>query len=160
MVLSNFTNNYLLLLSCKQVVGVMFNCCEPESISKALKEIRTNPQVHHHLQHPPEQSSSLMPLKDEEPPKIFLGAYANRLTPVEPGWTMDSSDEAQPMRDDLPPENYWQDFVKKWHSSSAGSKSVRKGVSEKIGGVQLIGGCCGIGPGHISVLKERLAAET
>ena len=119
------------------VIGVMFNCCEPESISSALREINQNNQ---HIGS-----------------QILLGAYANRLRPVAPDWTLESSEEAQAMREDLSPERYWNDFVRLWHSSNKDSATNDMGV---IGGqVQLVGGCCGIGPDHISVLKERLAAE-
>mmetsp|Transcript_18308 Transcript_18308/g.39573 ORF Transcript_18308/g.39573 Transcript_18308/m.39573 type:complete len:192 (-) Transcript_18308:1298-1873(-) len=149
----------------KKVIGVLFNCCEPESITKVLKEIRANPHIHQHLQHPPDPSSPTRSLKDR-PPKIYLGAYANRLTPVDPEWTLEDSDEAQAMREDLSPEKYWDEFVKLWHvsngresgddTSCGTANSDNKGVAGEIGGMQLFGGCCGIGPGHISVLKERL----
>lgn len=55
------------------------------------------------------------------------------------------------MRQDLSPEQYWDEYVKLWRDNAEGNKSINE-----IGGVQLIGGCCGIGPGHIAVLKERL----
>lgn len=78
-------------------------------------------------------------LNKNAPHKLFLGAYANRLTPVDPDWTLESSEGAQAMRDDLCPNKYSCEFVNLWRGS-----------------VQLIGGCCGIGPDHISVLKEVL----
>jgi S-methylmethionine-dependent homocysteine/selenocysteine methylase len=61
---------------------------------------------------------------------------------------MATSTEAQPMRDDLPPDSYWK-FVKCWHD----------GDGTEFGGIQLTGGCCGIGPDHISCLREHLSEE-
>lgn len=116
-----------------ELLGILFNCCEPEAISIAMKEIEFDTNVHRYLYHPPRAASSI---PDPKSSKIFLGAYANKLTAVDPNWTMATSTEAQPMRDDLPPDGYWK-FVKTWH-------------------VQFIGGCCGIGPAHISCLKENL----
>ena len=104
-------------------------------------------------------------------PKIYLGAYANRLTPVDPKWSLESSDEAQAMREDLSPEKYWEEYVKLWHKSNGGDSdddacaetnddsNINKGVVNELGGIQLFGGCCGIGPGHISVLKEKLGEK-
>ena len=119
------------------VIGILFNCCEPEAITLALKEVKSCSKIHQYLHHPPcatstEQYSSAS--------KIFLGAYANKLTAVDPNWTMAASTEAQPMREDLPPGGYWR-FVNSWHEGD---------------GVQLVGGCCGIGPAHISYLKENM----
>ena len=148
----------------KKVIGVLFNCAEPESISKALQEIKTNPHIHQYLQHPSvKPSESPIQQTKDWPTKVFLGAYANRLTPVDPEWTMESSEEAQPMREDLSPEKYWEEFVKLWHSSSNEKESseckVKNTVVNEIGGVQLIGGCCGIGPSHIAELKEHLTEQ-
>jgi S-methylmethionine-dependent homocysteine/selenocysteine methylase len=101
-----------------------------------MKEIESNPKIHQYMHHPPRGTSAL----NSGVSKVFIGAYANKLTSVDPNWTMATSTEAQPMRDDLPPGEYWK-FVKDWHGAD---------------GVQLIGGCCGIGPTHISCLKENL----
>ena len=125
-------------------VSVMFNCCEPESIGKALDEIKSNSEVQRYLHHPP--GASVARSSDDGTPKILLGAYANSLTQVPDEWTMESSEEAQPMREDLSPEQYWE-FVKLWHGRN------------KTGCLQLIGGCCGIGPGHISALKRHFADQ-
>ena len=82
-----------------------------------------------------------------QPPRIFLGAYANRLTPVHEEWTLESSEEAQAMREDLLPDEYWREFVNRWRGyEDAASNS----------NVSLIGGCCGIGPSHISLLSSKL----
>ena len=126
------------------MVGVLFNCCEPESISKAIHDIRRDPTIQRYLQHPSKEIAPDNISHDNPQPKIFLGAYANRLTPVDPEWTLESSEGAQAMRDDLSPDQYSSEFVKLWR------------CSHRIGGIQLAGGCCGIGPGHISVLRELL----
>lgn len=121
------------------VIGILVNCCEPESVTKAMKEIETNSQIHQYLYHPPRGTSSHLPTEDGSN-KVFFGAYANKLTSVDPQWTMATSTEAQPMRNDLPPESY-SIFARDWHNEY---------------GVQLIGGCCGIGPDHITCLREKL----
>ena len=70
-----------------------------------------------------------------------MGAYANRLTPVAPDWTMAESDGPQPMRDDLSPEEYYEKFVLIWL---------------KDYNVQIVGGCCGITPDHIAYLRSKM----
>jgi len=147
------------------VIAVLFNCCEPEAISKALKEMKANQHIQQYLHHPLSKQSVSDQLLDERPPKIFLGAYANRLTPVDPQWTLEGSEEAQPMRNDLSPSQYAQ-FVKQWHGdcgnchhtcSAEGDDSRHTStMTNEIGGLQLIGGCCGIGPDHISALIKQL----
>ena len=147
-----------------ELVGVLFNCCEPEAIGKALNEIEENHQFHKYLQHPPNQSisSETQQAIEDGPPKILLGAYANRLTPVESDWTLESSEEAQGMRDDLSPVRY-SEFVNRWHGRCnhhthhglSGSNDSSHSIDHEVG-MQLIGGCCGIGPQYISLLAKQL----
>ncbi|KAL7482082.1 hypothetical protein ACHAW6_007776 [Cyclotella cf. meneghiniana] len=137
------------------VIGILFNCCEPEAITKAIREIVSNPQIHQYLHHPPSVSSSKSShytTLDTQSSKIFLGAYANKLTPVDPSWTMASSDGAQPMRSDLSPAKYWENFVRHWNNGDGRDDGG-------IGGIQMIGGCCGIGPSHISYLRDNLRSN-
>lgn len=75
---------------------------------------------------------------------ISLGAYANRLTAVDPEWTMEGSDGPQPMRDDLPPDVYYEKFVSNWINDL---------------NVQIVGGCCGITPEHIAYLRSKLRPD-
>ena len=132
------------------VIGVLFNCCEPEAITKAMIEIETNPQIHKYLHHPPCGSpSKYSPGTVSDTPRILLGAYANKLTPVDPNWSMASSTGAQPMRSDLSPTGYWENFVRHWNDGDRSDDGV-------IGGIQMIGGCCGIGPDYISYLRDKL----
>mmetsp|Transcript_22131 Transcript_22131/g.46694 ORF Transcript_22131/g.46694 Transcript_22131/m.46694 type:complete len:137 (-) Transcript_22131:1428-1838(-) len=134
----------------------------------ALREIQMNVQVHPYLHHPPKSPHATqdMKMKDGTPiQKIYLGAYANRLTPVDTDWTLESSDETQAMRDDLSPKKYY-DHVKLWYSNDEHTRNdalvtARNGAKlhyheNIVGGVQLIGGCCAIGPSHIAVLKDKL----
>lgn len=107
--------------------GVLFNCCEPESISKALQELQDNADL-------------LSVLREKG---IKLGAYANALAPVSEGWELATSDAPQPMRDDLNPRQYGN-FVLQW---------------VKEFGLELVGGCCGIGPDHIAALRDVLRKE-
>ena len=102
----------------------MVNCSEPESISKSLCAIQKSDAL-------------TMTLKSEG---ILLGAYANRLTPTDPNWTLSDSVAPQPFRTDLDPAHYCTDFVVPWLAMN----------------VQIIGGCCGISPQHILYLSEHL----
>lgn len=81
--------------------------------------------------------------------KCVLGAYANRLTPVAPDWSLEESAAPQPMREDLSPERYCTQFVEQW---------VRDCQQLRI-----VGGCCGMTPEHIAALKRSFccgASET
>ena len=133
-----------------ELIGVLFNCCEPEAITQALQEIQSCGDMHRYLHHPV-QGQIEEREKESLFPKILLGAYANRLTPVEEEWTLESSEEAQAMREDLTPNEYWQDFVHHWHGNDGDKDS-----SCIKGGISLIGGCCGMGPSYISLLKKKL----
>ena len=112
----------------KLVLAILFNCAEPEAITLALDEVYSNKSIIHN--------------KDclSGRPKFLLGAYANRLTPIASDWSMEKSESAQPMRTDLSPQNYWEDHVSTW---------IQKY------NLQIIGGCCGITPQHISFIKNH-----
>ncbi|KAL7559081.1 hypothetical protein ACA910_017497 [Epithemia clementina (nom. ined.)] len=114
------------------IMAVLFNCAEPESITKALSSIQAATAS---------DSSSPSLQKRLEEQGIVLGAYANRLAPIAPDWTLAESDEPQPMRSDLDPQQYYDEFVAHW---------VRHLQ------VKIVGGCCGITPEHIKFLHERL----
>jgi len=107
------------------VLGILFNCAEPEAITTALKHIQEDQAVLNRL-----QSSGAL-----------LGAYANRLTPIAPDWSLDEADGPQEMRADLDPQRYYEAFVSEW------TKDLN---------VQLVGGCCGITPEHIALLSAQL----
>jgi homocysteine S-methyltransferase len=80
------------------VMGILFNCSEPEAVTIALETIKANVGLTDTL------SES----------RVLLGAYANRLTPVPSDWELKDSVGPQPMRDDLDPERYYTDFVSLW----------------------------------------------
>lgn len=127
------------------VLGILFNCSEPESITKALQYINNDESILQRL-----HSNG-----------IALGAYANRLIPIPDSHdtnsnndeaiyranndnnndTSTSSAQPHPLRTDLLPEQYYMDFVHDWVTKY---------------NVHLIGGCCGITPAHIAVLHEKL----
>jgi S-methylmethionine-dependent homocysteine/selenocysteine methylase len=90
---------------------------------------------------------------------VVLGAYANRLTPVEPinvvadsvlvknpkhggnVVTAASTDVTpHPLRTDILPEQYYFDFVADWVINY---------------NVRIVGGCCGITPRHIEYLHHK-----
>ncbi|RHY79583.1 hypothetical protein DYB26_006386 [Aphanomyces astaci] len=70
------------------VVGVLFNCCEPEAVTIALRSLI---------------SSSF---------EFRIGAYANALTPVPDGWVMEGA-SPQSFRTDLSPTEYLE-HVQEW----------------------------------------------
>jgi S-methylmethionine-dependent homocysteine/selenocysteine methylase len=107
------------------VLAILFNCSEPEAISKALEGVHSD--------------SELRKILNDR--SILLGAYANRLTQVDPNWILADSEAPQPLRNDLDEKRYWEDFVKVW--------------IDRLG-VQIIGGCCGITPEHIRYIRAEL----
>mmetsp|Transcript_6310 Transcript_6310/g.9168 ORF Transcript_6310/g.9168 Transcript_6310/m.9168 type:complete len:376 (-) Transcript_6310:317-1444(-) len=108
------------------LIGVMFNCAEPEAITMAFQEIKSNSDVQ-------------LLLKRND---VHLGAYANKLTPIPDQWSLEESEEAQEMRDDLSPSIYFNKFVNKW---------------VKDLNVRMVGGCCGITPEHIAYMKSHFS---
>ncbi|CAJ1961001.1 unnamed protein product [Cylindrotheca closterium] len=107
-----------------ELLGILFNCCKPEAISKALEKIRADGDL----------TAAL------EETGVLLGVYANRLTDIDPTWTLADSQESQPFRTDLDEKQYWS-FIQLW--------------TERFG-VKLVGGCCGITPVYIEHLKNEL----
>ncbi len=103
----------------------MFNCSEPEAITLALAKIAADSQL----------------VKRLQDSNVLLGAYANRLTQVDPNWTSKESNMPQPFRTDLDEKQYWGDFVQLW--------------IDKLN-VQLVGGCCGITPEHTAYIRAEL----
>ena len=67
-----------------------------------------------------------------------VGCYPNRLNAVPEGWTLDNEVVTGPRRD-LPREAY--------------VASILRCIDA---GATIVGGCCGIGPGDIRALRERL----
>ena len=71
----------------------------------------------------------------------MTGAYANRLTAVDPNWSMAESEEPQATRTDLSIGRYSDEFVSSWVSAF---------------GARVVGGCCGITPDYISYIDKNL----
>ena len=92
--------------------AVLFNCCQPEVILKAI-----------------------ITIKRLLPDGIEIGAYANAFPPQNNEAT--ANDGLDEVRTDLNPTLYLK-FAQEW----------------KEAGATLIGGCCGIGPEHISELSK------
>jgi S-methylmethionine-dependent homocysteine/selenocysteine methylase len=120
-------DNVLMTLSasCREVLAAMFNCCEPEAVTIALGRIRADQDLCRRL----------------KKSKVLLGGYANRLSAIDPNWSLKASQAPQPFRQDLDPQHYWNDFAKLWTAEFE---------------VKVVGGCCGITPEHISYLRDRL----
>ncbi|KAF1331199.1 Homocysteine s-methyltransferase, partial [Globisporangium splendens] len=77
--------------------GILFNCSQPEDISKALRVLHAAEELQTRLRER----------------NIRLGAYANRLTQIPDDWAFHESTEAQTMRKDLDSEQY-ADYVSEW----------------------------------------------
>lgn len=107
-----------------RVLAFLFNCSEPESISHALRQVNDDD----------------ITMKLLEAREAVLGAYANRLTPVAPDWTLEASHGPQQSRSDLDPKHYHADFVQKWVCDW---------------NVKIVGGCCAMTPEHISYLSSK-----
>lgn len=69
-----------------------------------------------------------------------LGCYPNRLNPVPKAWTLDDVSNTG-LRRDMPEDAYVDAIL----------RCIDKGAT-------IVGGCCGIGPGYIRALVDRLAA--
>ena len=67
---------HLSTLTVALVLAILFNCSEPESITLALARIAADSILSNRL-----QASG-----------VLLGAYANRLTQVDPNWTLQESE--------------------------------------------------------------------
>eukprot|EP00532_Pseudo-nitzschia_australis_P008778 CAMPEP_0168169014 /NCGR_PEP_ID=MMETSP0139_2-20121125/3416_1 /TAXON_ID=44445 /ORGANISM="Pseudo-nitzschia australis, Strain 10249 10 AB" /LENGTH=355 /DNA_ID=CAMNT_0008086413 /DNA_START=106 /DNA_END=1173 /DNA_ORIENTATION=- len=111
-----------------QLLAILFNCSEPEAINKALEKMHSDADL-------------IKTLQGCRPDGILLGAYAHKLTDIDPNWTLAESDASQPLRTDLSEKQYWENFVKVW--------------IDKLG-VKIVGGCCGITPKHISYIRAEL----
>lgn len=98
------------------VTGYMLNCTSPEAIVAGLKELHA--------------------LTDKP-----IGCYANRMTKVPEGWTLDNDIEAE-RRTDISTDYFIDMCVK---CSNAGAT--------------IIGGCCGIGPADIKALSDKLTTD-
>jgi S-methylmethionine-dependent homocysteine/selenocysteine methylase len=68
------------------------------------------------------------------PPNIGIGVYANGFSPISN--TIQANDGYSTLREDLTPQDYLA-FAQQW----------------KALGATIVGGCCGIGPEHIALLK-------
>ena len=98
------------------LAGFLFNCTHPLAVEDGLKELRA--------------------LTDKP-----LGGYANTMTDVPEGWTLDEGFGIA-RRDDGNPALYAEAALR-WRKA----------------GASMIGGCCGTGPAHIAELKRRLDEE-
>ena len=81
----------------ENVAAVLFNCSEPEAISRALTEI----------------SEATDLLAGIRAASIRLGAYANRLTPVAADYAIADTTKPQEMRTDVTVERY-AEFARQW----------------------------------------------
>jgi len=73
--------------------------------------------------------------------KPLIGVYANAFPLVDESYA-GANAALHEIRADITPESY-DDFAERWAAAGAG----------------IIGGCCGISPDHIRVLKQRLAPD-
>jgi S-methylmethionine-dependent homocysteine/selenocysteine methylase len=81
----------------ENVAAILFNCSEPEAISRALTELS-------------EATDLLAKIRAAN---IRLGAYANRLTPVPEDYAIAQTTHPQEMRTDVRVERYTE-FARQW----------------------------------------------
>ena len=74
--------------------------------------------------------------KDVIPKNIKIGVYANAFQPIKIG-QKDANSQIRGTRKELTPEKYL-DFVKEWTELE----------------IDIVGGCCGIGPEHIKRIRD------
>jgi len=70
----------------------------------------------------------------------YVGGYANTFQPIPEDWNLEGdkqTDGALDLRSDLDPQSY-ADYVGRWLQA----------------GANVVGGCCGTGPAHISKIKD------
>ncbi len=75
-----------------------------------------------------------------------VGGYGNTFSPIPKTWTLGGEQETDgllSLRDDLGPRRYGE-FAKQWLHN----------------GANVIGGCCGTRPAHITVLRELISAHS
>ena len=91
---------------------------------------------------PPEAISNVLPqllaLSD-----VPVGAYANAFTPIPEKWDFHGNTSIPPSRTDVTPQAY-ADHAANWLKA----------------GARIIGGCCEVGPDHITRLNHRLRPST
>lgn len=118
------------ILQERNIDGIFFNCSIPEVIEQAILD--TNKvlieRVINDVDHKEKTNT------EDSKQQISIGAFANSFVPISA--THKANEAVQGSRD-LSPEEYLQ-FAKKWHRL----------------GVNIIGGCCGIGPAHIEALVD------
>lgn len=74
---------------------------------------------------------------------VRIGAYANRLTRIPDDWALADSSEPQALRTDMEVDEYCR-VVSRWVNDL---------------GVEIVGGCCGIGPEYIEAIHEQLTKQ-
>lgn len=83
----------------------------------------------------PESITAAIPLLRTHTENL-IGGYANAFTGIPKGWN-EKSDPNPSRREDLGPEAYGE-HVQKWLAD----------------GARIVGGCCEVGPEHISYLRD------
>lgn len=109
-----------------------------ESIEQAIKtalEIKADALLFNCSQ--PEVMSAALKIVQKSNITIPYGVYANTFPPKTEGYLANDPEKDVSMRDDITPEEYLR-YAQEW---------VQLGAT-------IIGGCCGIGPGHIKELTK------
>ena len=87
---------------------------------------------------PPEALTRVVP-QLVEMSDIPVGAYANAFTPIPEKWDFHGDEAIPPSRTDVTPESYAQ-HARGWVEA----------------GARIVGGCCEVGPAHISAVRKAL----
>ena len=109
-----------------------------EEIVTALGKIDFNKisSVLFNCSQPEVMAKAITTAKDVIPENIHIGVYANAFQPIKIG-QKDANSQIRNTRKELTPEKYL-DFVKEWTELE----------------VDIVGGCCGIGPEHIKKICD------
>lgn len=109
-----------------------------EVAEKILNRFPSTPAMLFNCSQPEVMQDAVEVARGIAPPHLQIGVYANGFPAKDPRTSKANEDHSE-IRADLTPQRY-AEFALNWQSA----------------GADIIGGCCGIGPEHIHLLKERL----
>jgi homocysteine S-methyltransferase len=114
--------------------AVMFNCSQPEVMAAALEEAAPV------IAAAPQEAAPVIAAAPQEvaPAHPVLGVYANAFPPQRTDAAANA--DVLRLRDDLTPARY-AEFAATWRAR----------------GASILGGCCGVTPGHVAALCAAMA---
>lgn len=110
--------------------GVLVNCCSPQAVTAALPILAA-----------------------AAPPGVRIGGYANGFKTTTSEWLAGGSSSSAAGAELPPPEEYDSDGL------ILPEAYARHAQSWVAAGASLVGGCCGIGPEHIAMVRQQLRGD-